>query len=148
MRDQAYAILKALLHLRIQRRCMGCTDDAHNHYLKDWFLTQISFKGRSRTGVHFTSPRCCLQSREGDPVVGIAFSNVRYCWLCHILRCRAWVNLRTKISMGGVIEFVQHAFSKEPLPSSRVIADCLLIVNMIVGGLPQTNDRRLIRDKR
>jgi len=81
-------------------------------------------------------------------VVGIAFSDVRYCWLCHILRCRAWVNLRTEIPMKEVIEFVQYAFSKEPLPPLRVIADCLLIVNMILGGLPRTDDRRLIRDKR
>jgi len=50
--------------------------------------------------------------------------------------------------MKEVIEFVQDVFSKESLPPLRVIADFPLIVKMIVGGLPQMDDRMLIKDKR
>ena len=157
MREQAYRSARALLHLRVQRLCAGVTDDAHIIASKIGSLPGY----RSRED-HEPKPKLHHELESTLQVLDavfnqekeiqwqeFAFSDDHYCWLSHVLRCRAWVTLCTQeMPTKEVIGFVQHAFSKEPLPPPRVIADCLLIVNMIVGGLPQMDDKMLIKDKR
>ena len=157
MLDQAYGSARALLHLRVQRLCAGSTDDARIVASKIGSLP--GYRSREDREMEPT-PHHELEStlQVLDVVFNrekeiqwqeFKFSDAHYCWLSHALRCRAWVTLRTReIPTKEVIGFVQHAFSKEPLPPSRVIADCLLILNMIVGGLPRMDDRTLIKDKR
>ena len=149
MREQAYGSARALLHLRVQRLCAGATDDAHVIAPKI-----ASLLGHRQRGDHeLESTLQVLDSVFNDEKEIIwqefVFGDAHYCWLSHVLRCRAWVTLRTRDTpTKEVIGFVRHAFSKEPLPAPRVIADCLLIVNMTVGRLPQLDDRMLIKDKR
>ena len=149
MRAQAYGSAKALLHLRVQRLCVDATDDAHivapkigsllgyrpgeDHELESTLqLLDAVFNGEKE-----------VRWQE------FVFSDAHYCWLSHVLRCRTWATLRTQETpTKEVLGFVRHSLSKEPLPPSRVIADCLLIVNMMVGRLPQWDDRMLIKDKR
>jgi hypothetical protein len=83
----------------------------------------------------------------GEYVLGDA----HHCWLSHVLRCRAWVTLHKQETLTKeVLGFVRHSLSKsnKPRPPPRVIADCLLIVSMMIGKLPQLDDRMLIKDKR
>ena len=149
MRDQAYGSARALLHLRVQRLCAGATDDAH------MIAPKISslLGHRPRADHELESTLQVLDAVfNGEREIQwqeFVFSDAHYCWLSHILRCRAWATLRAwETPTKEVLGFVHHSFSKEPLPPSRVIADCLLIVNMIAGKLPQLDDRMLIKDKR
>ena len=149
MRGQAYGSARALLHLRVQRLCLGVAGDAH---IVATSLGQLLHGYRSKEDHELASTMGVLGAVFNRSEVirwGVfIFSDSHYCWLSHIMRCRAWVILRTQRSLTkDVFEFILHSFSREPL-HPRVIADCLLVVNMIVGRLPELDDRMLIKDKR
>lgn len=149
MQGQAYGSARALLHLRVQRLCAGATDGAHITASKVGSL----FGYHSREDYELESTLQVLNTvfkkERQIQWQEFTFSDAHYCWLSYVLLCLAWATLRTRETpTKEVIGFVQHAFSKEPLPPPRVIADCLLIVDMIVGGLPQLDDRMLTKDKR
>ena len=149
MRAQAFGSARALLHLRVQRLCVGAPDDAHivaskigslfghlpgeDHELESTLQVLDAVFNKERA------------IRWEEFVLGDA----HYCWLSYTLRCRAWVSLRAKGRLTEeVLGFVRHSLSKEPLPPSRVIADCLLIVKMTIDFVPPLNDKMLIKDKR
>jgi len=68
--------------------------------------------------------------------------NLHHCWLSHILRCRTWHTFANGQSLPtGAHGFVHHSLSRDPLPSVQVIADCLLILDMIIGDLPSLDDK-------
>jgi len=149
MRGQAYGSATALLHLRVQRLCVGATDDAH---IVATSLGPLLLGYRTREDHELASTLQVLDvvfnGSKDIPWGDFAFSNSHYCWLSHIIRCRAWVVLRTQQSLTkDVLGFIRHSVSKES-PPPRVIADCLLVVNMIVGKLPELDDGMFIKDKR
>ena len=149
MKEQAYESAKALLHMRLQRLCAGFTDDPG-----DIPLTLGSLLGyHSKENHALESTLQVLDAVfNGDKEISweeFTFSDAHHCLLSHVLRCRAWVTLRTRDTLTqDVSGFVKHAFSKVSLPPPRVIADCLLIVKMTLGVLPDFDDRILIKDKR
>ena len=149
MREQAYESAKALLHLRIQRLCAYATDDVRVVALKiGSFL-----RNRPWEDHELESTLQVLDAVfNGEKEIRwqeFVFSDAHYSWLSHVLRCRAWVTLRTQETpTKEVLGFVRHSLSKDHLPPSRVIADSLLIVNMMIGRLPQLDERMLIKDKR
>ena len=149
MREQAYGSARALLHLRVQRLCVGATDDASG--IGSGIGSLLQYRPRGDHGLESTLQvlDAVFNGEKEIPWEEFVFSEAHYCWLSHVLRCRAWTTSRTRETLTKeVIGFVQHSFSKEPPPAPRVIADCLLIVNMIIGRLPQLDDRMLIKDKR
>ncbi|KAF9649334.1 hypothetical protein BDM02DRAFT_1867150 [Thelephora ganbajun] len=149
MRAQAYGSARALLHLRVQRLCAGATDDAR--IIASNIGSLLAYRPREDHELESTLQvlDAVFNSEKEIRWEEYVFSDTHYCWLSHVLRCRAWVTLHTRDTpTKEVLGFVQHSFSKEPFPPSRVIADCLLIVNTIIGGLPELDDRMLIKDKR
>ena len=149
MHEQAYGSARALLHLRVQRLCGGATDDAHVIASKVGSLLEYRPKDDHELESTLQVLDTVFNGEKEIQWPKFVFNNSHYSWLSHILRCHAWVTLRTEdMPTKEVLGFVRHAFSKEPLPPSRVIADCLLIVKMIVGGRPELDDRMLIKDKR
>ena len=149
MREQAYGSARALLHLRVQRLCAGATDGAH--VLAPKISSLLGHRPRTDHELESTLQVLDAVFNGGREIwwSGFVFSDAHYCWLSHILRCRAWATLRAREALTEeVLGFMQHSFSKESLPPSRVIADCLLIVSMIAGKMPQLDDRMLIKDKR
>lgn len=155
MKGQAYGSAKALLHLRVQRLCVGAMDDAR---AVAWRLTPLlGYHSKAKEDHELDSTIRMLDSVfNGDKTIawdGYTFGDTHYCWLSHILRLRTWVTLRFQkhsTLTNDVRGFVQHAFSQEKLPPSQVIADCLLIVNMTIGigRFPELDDGVLIKDKR
>ena len=150
MRAQAYGSAKALLHLRVHRLCADATDDAHAVASKIGSLLGHPNPGEDHELESTLQVLDAVFNKERDiQWQEFVFSNAHYCWLSHVLRCRAWVTLRThETPTKEVLGFVRYSLSKEPLPPTRVIADCLLIVSMMIGRLPQWDDRMLIKDKR
>ena len=149
MRGQAYGSARALIHLRVQRLCAGATEDAH---IVTTSLEPLLLGYRSKEDHELASTLRVLGvlfiKNESIPWGEFLFSDSHHYWLSHVMRCRAWATLRTQDSLTkDIFEFVVHSFSKER-SHPRVIADCLLVVNMIVGRLPELDDRMLIRDKR
>ena len=150
MKKQAYSSAVALLYLRVQRLCAGATDDAK---IVATSLQPLLLGYRSKQDHDLASTLQVLDAvfnlgNKDIPWGEFAFSDSHYCWLSHIIRCRAWLSLKTKKPLAkDVSGFILHSFSKDSLPP-RVFADCLLIVSMIVGNLPELDEKMLIKDKR
>ena len=155
MKRQAYGSAKALLHLRMQRICVGAMDDSRAVALG--LAPLLGYHSKAKEDHELDSTIRMLDSvfNADRPIAwdGYTFGDAHYCWLSHILRLRTWVTLRLpehSILTKDVRGFVEHAFSQEKLPPSQVIADCLLIVNMTIGigRLPELDDGVLVKDKR
>ncbi|KAF9782708.1 hypothetical protein BJ322DRAFT_1072149 [Thelephora terrestris] len=149
MRDQAYGSARALLHIRVQRLCADATDDTHK-IVASKVGSLLGFRPGEDHELESTLEvlDAVFNSEREIRWQDFVFGDAHYCWLSHILRCRARVTLRTQeIPTKEVLGFVRYSLSREPLPPSRVIADCLLIANMIVGVLPDVDDRFFIMDK-
>lgn len=149
MREQAYQCAKALLHLPVQRLCVGAMEDTPVTAQK----LDLLFGYRSREDHELESiPRvldAAFNRNEGIPWEELVFSDAHYCWLSDILRCRVRVILRTSPTLPEDIRgFIQHSFSKEPQHPRQVIADCLLMVQMAIQRLPEFDEGMLLRDKR
>ena len=150
MRDQAYGSARALLHIRVQRLCAGAADDTH-HTVASNIGSLLGFRSGQSHELESTLEvlDAVFNGEREVPWQDFVFNDAHYCWLSHVLRCLAWYTLRThQMPTKEVLGFVRYSLSKEPLPPPRVIADCLLIVNMIVGRLPELDDWFLIKDKR
>jgi hypothetical protein len=150
MRGQARGSAKALLHICLQRLCVGSIVGGRTVAAS---LESLLHGYRSKEDHELASTLQVLHVVvHGSGVIPweeFVFSDSHYCWLSHIIRFRAWLALKYQRSHlpKDVSEFIRHSFSKNALPP-RVTADCLLVVNMIVGGRPDLDDKMLIRDKR
>jgi len=149
MRDQAYTSAKALVHLRIQRSCAGILDDANS--IKPQLL-QISQYSSTEDGDLVSTLHLIDTIFRGDRMVPweeFTLDGRHHCWLSHILRCRAWYTLQ----MGGglptdVCGFIRYSLSRDPPPSDQIIADCLLILDMTIGDLPDFDGDKLFNKDR
>ena len=153
LRDKAYLGAKALLHLAIQRKCIGGeSDNAVSESISNRHLT-MEFK-------HYKEDSD-LESTLGivDRVFGISvsepmrwnkfsFTVPHHAWMGHILLYRAW----DAITVGQPLpddtkEFVLHSLQSESPPPAPIVADCLFIVGLVLG-IELRIDDLLVVDKR
>ena len=149
MKEQAYESAKALLHMRVQRLCANVRDDPGD--IGPTLGSLLGYRSKENHALESTLQvlDAVFNGDKEIPWEEFSFSDAHYGLLSYILRCRAWDTLRVRDTLTrDVSGFVQHAFSRVPLPPPRVIADCLLIVKMSLGILPELDDRMLIKDKR
>jgi len=149
MRDQAYTSAKALVHLRVQRSCAGMIDNVDSIEPQLLPVSQYSSTedGDLISTLHLIDTIFC-----GDRIVPweeFTLSSRHHCWLSYILRCRAWYTLRMGEDLPTDVRgFVRYSLSRDPLPSDQIIADCLLILDMTIGDLPDFYDEGLFdKDK-
>ncbi|KAF9785097.1 hypothetical protein BJ322DRAFT_807317 [Thelephora terrestris] len=161
LRDRAYKAGKALVHLGVQRKCIG--EEISN-----------PFEGFSGTRGPYS-----LHSYDNDldSILNIVdrllgkpqpidwsefeFSEPHQLWLSHILLYRAWDHLCYESTLPDDVEaFVTHAFSSmntDPTDAestdtdttdgdSPVIADCLFIISLVIG-IPLHVDDLAVSDK-
>jgi len=149
MRKQAYTSAKALVHLRIQRSCANILDDAPGIAYNLLPILQYQSK---EDGDLVSTLRLIDVIFSGDkeiPWRKFALEGPHYCWLSHVLRCRAWSILRTGRGLPvDVHGFVRYSLARDPVPPVEVVADCLLILDMTIGNLPDFDDKLFIKDKR
>jgi len=149
MRKQAYTSAKALVHLRVQRSCANILDDTPDITSK--LLPILQYRS-NEDGDLISTLRLIDVMFSGDggiPWGEFVLKDPHYCWLSHVLRCRAWYVLRTGRGLPADVHgFVRHSLARDPVPPLEVIADCLLILDMTIGNLPDFDDRLFIKDKR
>ena len=155
VRDQAFWSAKALLHLYLQRRCIHRADtnllnqvklaDHQNNLLgrhgfdKDFDLASTFYL------VDSTFANSTSGNQPEIPWSGLQLSESHHCWLSHILRYRAWDILSARKTLTEDVRgFVRESLGRQ-LPG-RVIANCLSIVSMVAGRVPQPRD--LLKDQR
>ena len=151
LRNKAYVSAKALLHLAIQRRCIGHKSD------------KAVFKSISNhhkiMGSRHSGGESDLESILGiiDHIFGdfepmdwqnFSFTTPHHAWMGHILLYYAWSILgEGKPLPDHIQEFVLHSFQLKSPPPTAVIADCLFIVGLVLGIKLHIGDL-LVTDKR
>jgi len=141
---RALGSAKALLHLYVQRRCICPADEgltnqvrlidhgvqplAHNDFDGDFdlqstfYIVDWAFGGNLKPQI---------------PWSDFKLSKSHHCWLGYILRYRAWDSVQTQGRLSDDVRgFLGYSLECDTLPD-RVVADCLFIINMMVGYQPQ-----------
>ena len=151
LRNKAHLSAKALLHLAIQRKCIGDESD------------KAVFKAISCRypvmGLKYYEDDSDLESTLGiidrvfgdfDPMCwqGYSLSIPHHAWMGHILLYRAWdVLSKGDPPPDNIKEFVLYSLRGEPPPPVPIVADCLLIIGLVLGIKLHINDL-LVVDKR
>jgi len=147
LRDRAYASGRALVHLAIQRKCIG---EEGCDPLKEFRGTQRSYSWRSYDK-DLDSILALVDRLLGNnrPINwnGYKFTESHQRWLSHILLYRAWDHLCYSPKLPDDVEaFVTLALSTEDTHPA-VVADCLFIISLVIG-LPLHVDDLATTDKR
>ena len=151
LRNKAYLSAKALLHLTIQRKCIG-------HELDKALFKSISSRhpvigsGRYEGDSDLESTLGIIDRIYGDYDDiywdTFSFSIPHHAWMSHILLYRAWDVLRDSDALPDDIRgFVLHSFGLEPPPPAPIVTDCLFIIGLVLGIKLHIDDL-LILDKR
>ena len=147
LRDRAYASGRALVHLAIQRKCIG--EEACDP-LKDLRGGQRSYSWRSYDK-DLDSILSLVDRLLGNnqPInwTGYKFTEPHQRWLSHILLYRAWDHLCYSSKLPDEVQaFINLTLSSEDVHPA-VVADCLFIISLVVG-LPLHVDDLAATDKR
>ena len=149
LRDVTYLGAKALLHLAIQRKCIGNESDKA-------IFKSISNRHIIMASGDFDSD---LEVTLGiiDRVFGdfkpmhwqsFKFTLSHHAWMGHILLYRAWDIMEKGHPLPDDIrEFVLYSLRLKPPPPAAIVADCLFIVGLVLGIKVHIEDL-LVVDKR
>lgn len=148
MKDQAYASAKALVHLVVQRSCVGVTDNVRPITSKLLpILRYHSEEDGDLTSTLYLIDAIINGELRPIPWEELAVSDNHLRWLGYVLRCRAWDVLQTGGDLPSDVDgFIRHSLGRNPPP--QVIADCLLILDMAIGNVPIFNSKLFTRDRR
>ena len=151
LKNKAYLSAKALLHLAFQRKCIGDESDKA-------VFRSISNQHPIMGSKHYEG-ESDLESTLGivDRVFGnfepmhwqnFVFAIPHHAWMGHILLYRAWDVLKKGEPLPDDIkEFVLYSLRLEPPPPTPIVADCLLIIGLVLG-IEVHIDNLLVVDKR
>ena len=150
-RDRAYLAAKALLHLAIQRKCIG---DEHDTVVFDSIsnkhlpLAPTSYNCDSDLASTLSIIDCVFGHSKSIQWQDFSFTPPHHLWMGHILLYRAWDVLGQNQPLPDDIkQFVLYSFHLDPPPPAPIIADCLFIVSLALG-IPLHKDDLSAMDKR
>ena len=147
LRDRAYKAGRALVHLGIQRKCIG---EEKSDPFEGLRVARGSYSSRSYDNDLDSVLNLVdglLGTRQLIDWAEFSFSEPHQRWLSHILLYRAWDHLCYTSKLPDDVEtFVTHAFSSEDTPPA-VIADCLFIISLVIGTSLHVDDLA-VDDKR
>lgn len=150
-RDQAYLSAKAVLHVLVQRKCLGGDSDAA--VSKAIAAKHRAFVPRRYTGdgeLESTLGMIDQVLGKGEAIVwsGLRLSVEHHSWMAHILLYRAWDALGSSPKLSDdVTEFIRHSLSMDPPPSDVIVADCLMMIGLLIGINIHVDDLSIV-DKR
>ena len=154
-KDRALAATKALVHLKIQRKCLTGED-----------ISRGKDNRKSDQGPRLASQATVIPAEEGDLESALAvldyiggradsvqwesykLSSAHHQWLAHILLYRCWDEIRNGSVINEVLSsFIKYSFDPKRDASWSVMTDCLFMVYLQLG-LPMHQDDLYISDKR
>ena len=149
LREKAYLSARAILHLSIQRKCVGNESD------------KAAFKSISEKhtimGSHHYEDDSDLESTLGiidrifgkfEPMdwKGFSFTTPHHTWMCRALICHAWDALEKGEQLPDDIErFIRYSTFSKPPPS--IATDCFFLIGCLLGVNLQS-DALLVVDRR
>ena len=141
-KNKAYFSARALLHIAIQRKCIGNASD------EDVFKS-ISDRHLTMGSGHDEELHADLESTlgivdrifAGDrnynilPWQNFSFTVPHHTWMGHILLYRAWDAIVNKGEPlpDDVKGFIHYSLRLEPLPPVAVVMNCLAIICLVLG---------------
>jgi len=151
-RDRAYLSAKAVLHMIIQRRCLGDVTDveifdsiaARHPRMGCWGYDEDSDLGSTLSIIDIVlgAPMPTLEWQA------LKFTTPHHSWMAHILLYRAWDTVGTANNLSeDVTGFIKYTLSLDPPPSTAIVADCLLMIGLILGIGIHVDDLSVV-DKR
>ena len=151
-RDVAYLSAKALLHMIIQRKCIG---DGSEEAMFESILRrhQIMGFGHYKGDSDLESTLGIIDRVFGDFEASMNWRNFcftvpHHAWMGHILLYYTWDAFRrSKPLPHDIKEFIFHSLRLEPPPPAPIVADCLLMIGLVFG-INLHVDELLIVDKR
>ena len=152
LKDKAYLAAKALLHLAIQRKCIGNEYDAcafESISMRHLLMGPQSYEGDSDLTSTLGIIDCVFGGFAPMDWQHFSFTPTHHAWIGHILLYRAWDILgQCRQSLPNDIkQFILHSFRSEPPPPTPVISDCLFVISLILE-IPLHVDDLAIADKR
>ena len=135
MRGQAFAAAKAFIHIFIQGNYTS--DDPVVSALRDRHIPLGSSSSleddadlRSAIGI----VDILLGIRRPIQWAELRLTSSHRLWLSHIFLYRAWYAAKRGLRIpDDVTEFVKHSLSSDPRPRLAIVADCVLVVGLIIG---------------
>jgi len=147
LRDRAYKAGRALVHLGIQRKCIGEEKDDPLGGLRGIRGSYSSHSYDDDLDSILNTVDRLFGTPQPIDWTKLTFSGPHQRWLSHIFLYRAWDHLCYASKLPDDVEaFVTHAFSTEDAHPA-VIADCLFIVSLVIG-VPLHVDDLAVDDKR
>ena len=136
LKDKAYLAAKALLHLTIQRKCIGgdCDADVFKS-ISDRHLPVGSqtYEGDSDLTSTLGIIDCVLGGSQPMDWQHFSFTTTHHAWMGHILLYRAWDVLEHREPLPDDIkQFILHSFRSKPSPGPPIIADCWFTISLIL----------------
>jgi len=151
LRNKAYLSAKALLHLAIQRKCIGHeSDEAVFRSISSRQIIMGSEHYEGDTDLESTLGIIDRVFGDFEPMHWQKFSLTvpHHAWMGHILLYRAWDVLRNTYPLPDDIrEFVFYSLRLEPPPPAPIVADCLFIIGLVLGIKLDVDDLSVV-DKR
>jgi len=150
LRNKAYFSAKALLHLAIQRKCIGHESDKA---VFKAISNRHPVMGRHYEGNSDVESTLGIIDRvfsDFEPMYlqNFTFSIPHHAWMGHILLyCALDVLRKGEALPDDIKEFVLHSLRLEPPPPAPIVADCLLIIGLLLGIKLHVDDL-LVVDKR
>jgi len=150
LRDQAYLNATALLHLAIQRKCIGDGSDTAVFNSISSRLPVVGsehYEGDPDLEATLNMIDCVFRNPKPMRWQNFALTIPHHTWMAHILLYRAWDTLRKGEPLPDNIEdFALRSLRLEP-PRLKITADCLLIVCLVLGITFPTDGLSIV-DKR
>jgi len=144
LRNKAYLSAKALLHLAIQRKCVGNKSDEgvfQSISKRHSIMGSDDYKGDSDLESTLGIIDCVFGSSAPMSWQNFSFTPPHHAWMARILLYRAWDILgKGQRLPNDVKKFVLHSLRFEPLPPAQIVADCISTIGLILGIEPHTVD--------
>ena len=149
LRDITYLSARAFAHIVLQRRCITQSTEDEREVLQALcaghpLLSSTDYGPDSDLKTALFAVDMTLWYDGKFSWEQTSMTPPHHAWMSHVLLCRAW---REEGSLSEVVmAFVENSMSLR-LPSDVVIADCLLIIGLMIGVPVHPNDIT-VRDKR
>ena len=151
LRNMIYLSAKALLHLAIQRKCIGDESDEavfKSISTRHRIMGSGRYEGDSDLEATLGIIDCIFGDSKAMHWQTFSLTIPHHAWMGHILLYRAWDFLgKGKPLPNDVKEFVLYSLALEPPPPATIVADCLLIVGLVLGIKLHVGDL-FVTDKR
>jgi hypothetical protein len=139
LKKKAYLSAKALLHVAIQRMCMGNESDKEAfNYISNRYqnIGSERFGGDSdlESTLGIMDRVFKANGFEKIPWNEFSFTDSHHAWMGHILLYRAWYFLGKSEPLPDEIrEFVLYSLQLEPPPPAPIVWPCILIISLVLG---------------